>query len=711
MRTKWLLIALPLAILALLLQSSIWVPTYASQARTNPGRLVTFIRAQVGEVKHLNPVVSSDYEAAQLMNENLFEGLVVADENLRLAPKLAERWETSERAYVAVLPDRRLKDGSRVTPAALAERIETAWRQGLLGAASGSITSVQLVDGEQRSATETVLVKNAKGKDEPADVEMSIDVPARVQLELSKVEPQLFDRLAEVLGDAYFAPGNFENRFTLKKPELLEAVRSKLAELLPVGEHNPVVTFHLRPGVRWHDGVPLTAEDVKFTYQATVDPKNASPLAGAFETIKSVDVVDELTARITYKRLYSPAIMDWTTGIIPKHLLDDDALAREMQRRPPAQRSREVLTLRTTSYNRSPVASGPFRFAEWLPGQYIRLTRNEQYWGKKAEYRDYYFRIIPDYLSMELEFGAGAVDMYYAQPHQTERYQRDRHYQVLAGSDGAYTYIGYNMRRPLFQDVRVRRALGMAIDVNAIIKYVLSGNGKRATGPYYSNTPYFDPSVAPLPYDPKAALELLGEAGWHKNARGMLEKQGQLLSFTLVTNNGNLQRKAIMTIAQEAWRKLGIDIKVQAFEWTVFLEEFVEAGNFDAFVLGWGGGGMNPDAHTIWHSSQSHPHEKNMVAYQSARADELIMKIRTTYDRDETIRLTHELHRVIAEDQPYTFLYEPLRPHVFDKRIVRVRRGPGGEERFEKLETPASGDVFQFFQEWRKLGAVPESMR
>jgi ABC-type transport system substrate-binding protein len=148
MRTKWLLIALPLAILALLLQSSIWVPTYASQARTNPGRLVTFIRATIGEVKHLNPVVSSDYEANQLMSENLFEGLVFADENLGLSPKLAERWETTELAYVAVLPERRLRDGSRATPESLAARIEAAWKQGQLGALSNSITSVQVVASE-----------------------------------------------------------------------------------------------------------------------------------------------------------------------------------------------------------------------------------------------------------------------------------------------------------------------------------------------------------------------------------------------------------------------------------------------------------------------------------------------------------------------------------------------------------------------------------
>ena len=106
----------------------------------------------------------------------------------------------------------------------------------------------------------------------------------------------------------------------------------------------------------------------------------------------------------------------------------------------------------------------------------------------------------------------------------------------------------------------------------------------------------------------------------------------------------------------------------------MFLEEFVEVSNFDAIVLAWGDGGMNPDAHTIWHSSQTHPHEKNCGAYESARADELIMKSRTSYDADETVSLTRELHRVIAEDQPYTFLYEPLRPHVFAS-VARVRAG------------------------------------
>ena len=709
MRTKWLLIALPLAILALLLQSSLWVPTYARQATANPARLLTFVRAQVGEVKYLNPAVSADYEAQQLMWDNIFEGLVWADENLKIAPKLAERWEFTEDAYLAVLPERRLKDGSPASAQVLVERIEAARKHGLVESPWSSVLGVELAPAETREATATVLAKNAKGKEEPVDVEVTIDVPERVRIRLSKVQPQLFDRLADVLGQDYFARLS-EQRFKLKKLELLDAVRPKLPDLLAVGEHNPILTFHLRPGVRWHDGVPLTAEDVKFNYEAYVNPKNASPYGGMFEPIKSVEVVDDLTAKVTYKRLYSPAIIDWMQPLVPKHALDSAALAREMARRQLSPKEREQLAFRTTDFNRNPIGTGPFRFVDWLPGQYIHLARNDQYWGNKAQYRDFYFRSIPDYLTMEVEFNAGAVDMYYAQPHQAQRYRQDPHYQVLSENDGAYAYIGYNLRRPLFKDPRVRRALGMAIDVDGIIQNVLFGEGKRATGPYYSNTPYYDPSVKPLQYDPKGALELLGEAGWHKNAAGMLEKDGQLLAFTLVTNSGNIQRKAIMTIAQEAWRRLGVEIKVQAFEWTVFLEEFVETNNFDAIVLAWGGGGINPDMHTIWDSSQTHPYEQNHVGYESAEADALIKKIRETYDNDELIRLTHQLHALVAHDQPYTFLYENLRPVVFDKRIARVQSGPEGQ-RAEKLRTPPSGEVFHFFRDWRTLANAPENLR
>ncbi len=707
MGTKWLLIALPLIVFGVLAQSAFWVPTFDSQARQNPARLETFLRASVADAKVLNPIISSNGWASQIMDFKIFDALIGIDENMKLVPCLAERWEIAEEAYVAALPDRRLPDGQPATAANIASLIEAARKAGRLGGVEASLLGLELVPETTRPHTESVLIADAKGKRAPVDVEMTIAVPARVKLRLSKLDAQLFDKLEPVLGAGYFRDYPFADRFKLKKPEQLSALREKLPELLGIGEHHPVVTFYLHSGVRWHDGVPFTADDVKFTYEALVNPRNASPRASSYEPVESVEVVNALTARVTYKRLYAPALIDWVIGLIPRHLLDQPALEREMSKAALSPEARATFSIRNSEFNRHPIGTGPFRFSEWRPDQYIRLQRNDDYWRQKPQYRDVIFRVIPDYLTMEVELQAGALDRYDALPHQADRYRSQPAYQVLDSRRGYYTYIAYNSRRPLFQDVRVRRALGMAIDVDSIIKYVLSGEGKRSTGPYFSNTPFNDPAVKPLPYDPAAALALFAEAGWKRNARGVLEKDGKPFQFTLVCANGNPQRKATMAIAQEAWRKLGIDCKIQAFEGTVFIEDFVHKLNFDAFVLAWVGAEINPDRYQLWHSSQTGPYQLNFAGYKNPRVDQLFERIRQEYDFDTQVALTHEVHRLIAEDQPYTFLYEPMEPIVLDKRIVEVQRKPGGGEAYRKVQLTPTGEVDFYFRDWRKLAQGP----
>jgi len=706
MGTKWLLIALPLIVFGVLLQSALWVPTYESQAG-NPERLRTFVRTSIGDAKILNPIISSNASASEVYENKIFEGLVVADRNLKLVGLLAERWQITEEAYVAALPDRTLPDGRPATAAHLASLIEAAWKSAQLGGIEASIQGVEQVPAETRALTETAMVDDAKGKKAPIDIELSIEVPERVKIRLSKVESQLFKKLESVLGAGYFGGFPFADRIKAKNPRLLHHLTEKLPELLGIGEHNPIVTFYLHPGVRWHDGLPFSAEDVKFTYDALVNPRNTSPRASSFEGVKSVEVVNELTVRMIYKRLYSPAIIDWQMGIIPKHLLDDAALQREMAKAALSKEARDSFSVRSSGFNRAPVGTGPWRFAEWRQDQFIRLQRNDDYWGKKPEYRDVFFRVIPDYLTQELELRAGASDRYEALPHQAARYRKDPAYHVLDRRRGYYQYIAYNTRRPLFQDVRVRRALGMAIDVESIIKYALSGEGKRSTGPFYSNTPFNDSKIQPLPFDPAGALALLAEAGWHKNAQGMLEKDGKPFQFTLVTNNGNPQRKAVMTIAQEAWRKLGIDCKIQTFEWTVFLEDFAHKLNFDALVLAWVGGDISPDKYQLWHSSQTGPYQLNFSGFKNPRVDELIVRIREEYDFDKQVALTHEVHRLIADEQPFTFLYEPTEPVVLDKRIVEVEHEPDGREAYRKIVPTPSGAIDFYFEQWRKLPQEP----
>jgi ABC-type transport system substrate-binding protein len=233
----------------------------------------------------------------------------------------------------------------------------------------------------------------------------------------------------------------------------------------------------------------VEADDVRFTYDAIMNPQNLSPRTSDYEPVKTVEVIDPLTVRIVYKRLYSPAIGTWQMGILPEHLLNREALRKEALARG---LDPQNFSVRDSSFNRRPVGCGPFTFKEWQSDQYIILDRFEEYWDGPPNYKTFAYRIIPNVLTQEMEFYAGTVDSYSVQPYQVARLRADTLFQNFSGLSFGYTYIGYNMRREPFNDRRVRLALGMAIDVDKIIKYVLYGQGERITGPFPKQTDYYD---------------------------------------------------------------------------------------------------------------------------------------------------------------------------------------------------------------------------
>jgi ABC-type transport system substrate-binding protein len=242
----------------------------------------------------------------------------------------------------------------------------------------------------------------------------------------------------------------------------------------------------------------------------------------------------------------------------------------------------------------------------------------------------------------------------------------------------------------------------MAIDVQSIIRHVLYGEGERVTGPYASVTDWYDARVPALAYDPAGAQRLLAEAGYVRDAQGWLARDGERLEFNLITNNGNLRRKAVATIVQQAWRRIGIKCNVQLFEWTVFLKDFVNPGQFDAVVLGWQMG-LDPDLFQLWHSSQSRPNELNFVGFDDARSDELIEAIRREYDRNAQRRLAHQLHARIAELQPYTFLFAPRVTRLLDRKIVMLAH----DGTAEPVRAGGAGDLFFHLNRWQRLAHDP----
>jgi ABC-type transport system substrate-binding protein len=705
MSIRKILLLMPLLIILFLLQSYFWVPTYEQQSRGNPDRLNHYISASIGDASILNPILSAD-SASSDINSLVFEGLIDYNEDLRFRGRLARSWRIYEEAFFCINEDAFIPNMGRMGPEGVLKILQSKKKEtGLMSPRAKSsfdnIRELSIIP-----ASEYVLIhqeKTTKETGQEREIKIRVRSPARIKFVLQDVDQFLFESLSEILGKDYFKTFNTQ-RYVQFDPEVDPKKKSEYAsEVLPATEQNPIIVFHLRPDVKFHDGHALDAYDVKFTYEGIMDPKNLSPRLSDYEPVKGVEVVEPLTVRIVYKRLYSPALGTWAMGILPEHLLNKESLRREAIQ---SGKDPEKFSMRESRFNRHPTGCGPFRMKEWKSDQYILLDRYDQYWEGPPNYRQYFYRIIPDPLTQEMEFYAGTADAYAVRPHQVERLQQDPTYQSFSGLSFGYTYIGYNMRREPFNDPRVRRALGMAIDVDKVIQYLLFGQGERITGPFPKQTDYYNAAVKPLPYNPQGALRLLEEAGWKRNPEGWLEKNGKRLQFTLITNSGNELRKAILTVAQDAWKQIGIDVRTDLLEWAVFIQERVNKLDFDALILGWSMG-IEPDLYQLWHSSQTQPYQLNFVGFKNEAADDLIIKIRQEYDHDQQVAYCHRLHEIIAGEQPYTFLYVSKWTAVLDKRIVIKEMDSEGKVTFKKITPTKTGNYMFYFNRWIKVPDVP----
>ena len=448
----------------------------------------------------------------------------------------------------------------------------------------------------------------------------------------------------------------------LKYNERLQIV-GDLAESWTVSDDGLTITFGLRPHVRWHDGVPLTADDVRFTYEKLIDPNVHTPFSSSYERVASVEVVDPHTVRVHYREPFAPALESWMMGIIPKHLLEHE-------------------DLNTTTFLRHPIGTGPYRFVRWKTGELIELAVNPDYFEHRPFIDRYLYRIIPDQATLFLELLTGGVDQAGLSPlqytRQTDTPYLRRRYQKFRYPSFGFTYLGYNLHDARFQDVRIRRAINLAIDKQAILDGVLYGLGAVATGPYPKESWAYDPSVTPDPYDPDGAKTLLAQAGWvDHDGDGWLDREGQPFRFTMLTNQGNEVRRQVAELVQQQLKAVGIDVKIKIVEWSTFVHEFVDKRRFDAVLLGWNLS-RDPDLYDIFHSSKTKEGEYNFVSYANPEVDRLLEQGRRTFNKAERTQIYHQIHRHLYEDQPYTFLYVADALPIVSARFRNVLATPIG---------------------------------
>jgi peptide/nickel transport system substrate-binding protein len=435
-----------------------------------------------------------------------------------------------------------------------------------------------------------------------------------------------------------------------------------LAESWEVSPDGKRITFHLRKGVKWHDGAPFTSDDVMFTYRRMIDPRTPTAYGEDFKQVRRAAAPDPHTFVVEYARPFAPALASWGMHVLPKHLLE------------------KYPDISKSPLNKKPVGTGPYRFVEWKTGEKVVFDVSPDYFEGKPYIARVISRVIPDQATMFLELKSGGVDIMTLTPpqfvRQTETAEFKKSFNKYKYTASGYTYLGFRLSHPFFRDKRVRQAIAHAADKKALIDGVLLGLGQEATGPYKPGTWAFNPGVKKYPHDPGRAKALLADAGW-KEKDGVLVKDGQPFEFTVLTNAGNDARAKTAAILQQNLAEVGIRMKIRTVEWAAFINEFIDKRKFDAVILGWNIT-PDPDQFDIWHSSKTGPKELNHVGFANPEVDRLLDEGRSTFDLEKRKNAYFRIQEILAEEQPYVFLYVPEALPVVNIRFRGIVPAPAG---------------------------------
>jgi peptide/nickel transport system substrate-binding protein len=460
----------------------------------------------------------------------------------------------------------------------------------------------------------------------------------------------------------YIVSGNiieplFEQDLDADKDKL----KPRLAEKMDISEDGLTITIKLKDKIYFSDGTAVTADDVVFTFETMKNPKIDCPdLRNYFDNITEVTKLDERTVKFVMKERYWKTInMIGGFYVFPKHIY---------QFKNPEEFNKRIS---------NPVGSGPYIFERWDVGQQIILKRNENYWGKKPNIKKIVFKFISNATAALAALRSHDIDIFEPGSEQVTDMPKDpqfaKEFKTIIFWDPTfgYWYFGWNEQRPFFKDRRVRLAMTHLTDRETMVAQLTRGKGAVVTGTFYIYGRQNNPDIKPWPYDPKKAVQLLDEAGWiDHDGDGIRDKDGVPFRFKHSYPAGNISAEQMARLLKDEAAKVGIDVIPNPLESSIFLGN-INDRIFDSLEAMWGGV-IEEDPYQLFHSSQIQGRGNNFVSFNNPQADKLMEQARRELDEEKRYKLYHEFHKILHEEQPYTFLMTRPRYYFIDRRFENV---------------------------------------
>jgi len=433
----------------------------------------------------------------------------------------------------------------------------------------------------------------------------------------------------------------------------------RLAESWEISPDHLTYTFHMRKDATFSDGVPVTAQDVKFTYDKIKDPMtDAAHIRNYFIDVVSCEVPDDYTVKFTCDKPYFQHLsVLGEFEIMPRHIYGKG----EFNKHP---------------NNRMPIGSGRYVFERWDTGSQMTLARNENYWGEKPHLKKMVYKIITDNNAALQVLERQELDVMVVTPEIWINRASKPDFQAKFNLRSYYTprfgFIMWNERRPQFADKRVRKAMTLLLDRPLILETIFHGLGREAIGMFFDESEN-NMALKPLPFDPEQAKQLLDEAGWTDSDNdGIRDKDGVPFRFELLTVTGSSEMDQFATVYQEELKRAGIDMQIRPLEWATFSER-LDSRNFDAAPLAWSNPGViDADPYQIWHSSQAEK-GSNFVGFSNPEVDKIIEQARLEFDRAKRIQMYNRFQEIVYDEQPYTLMYNFQALVAVDKRFRNLR--------------------------------------